>query len=52
MQIKRARQFLQLMVIVTHGRAGLQPRGLGLPALGRKVNLDEFYRAGHLHYWM
>src|SRR4029077_4732093 len=48
MQVQCARQFFQLVVIVAHGRARLQPCRLGLRTPRRKIELDEFYRAGHL----
>jgi len=47
MQVQSARQALEVMIIVAHGRTCPQPFRLGLRPTGRKVNLDEFYRAGH-----
>ena len=47
-QVQSPRQSFEIVVIVAHGSAGLQPLRLPLRAPGRKIDLDEFYRAGHL----
>jgi hypothetical protein len=49
MQVKRASKPLEIVVIVAHGRAGLQPLRLLMRTPRRKVNLDEFYGAGHAY---
>jgi hypothetical protein len=46
-QIQSSCQPLEIVVIVAHGRARLQPLRLLLRTPGRKIYLDEFYRAGH-----
>src|SRR6202011_4607012 len=46
-QIQSPCQLFEVVVIVAHGRAGLQPFRLPLRTPRRKINLDEFYRAGH-----
>src|SRR5262249_48338791 len=47
MQVERTREPLELVIVVAHGGARLQPGGLGLRTPRRKVDLNEFYRAGH-----
>jgi hypothetical protein len=47
MQVRCPRKPLEIVVIVAHGCACLQPLRLLLRTPGRKVDLDEFYRAGH-----
>src|ERR1051326_9091912 len=52
MQVQGARQLLQIMIVVAHGGACLQPSRLGLRPPWTQIYLDKFDCAGHSCDWM